>query len=111
MGNKMTITIEVEGGVEGATITCEGQTYQVTGLAIFADGPAGNLFSFFWNSPIVAANAAVRSFAAAYRRGDEFSKTFYQCLLRGLAMATIPPEQTGLDKLEEWEEKDKAKAN
>jgi hypothetical protein len=44
----------------------------VDGLALFADFEAdGNLITFYWNRPGMAAKAAVRGCAAAINRGDE----------------------------------------
>lgn len=109
---KMTIEIEVTGGQEEALIRCNGEEYIVRGLALFADGAPGNLFSFFWASPLMAAQAVIKSCAEAYRREDAFAQSFYACLLRGFALATgsyPKPEEKGLEKLESWEKEDEKK--
>jgi len=90
MPNKFCITIEVEGGKQEATIkTSNGDEFTVNGLALFGDAEQnGQLFSFFWNQPGLAAKAVVRSCACAINRGDEIATQFYRAILKGFASAT-----------------------
>ena len=108
---KMTITIEVEGGNPQATIRCGDDLYVVDGLALFADSEAdGNLLTFYWNRPGLAAKAVVRGSAAAIDHGDESAAQFYRAMLRGFSLATgvrldreeVDPE----DILKRWEGED-----
>lgn len=110
-GKKMTITIEVEGGKPQATIRCGDDLYVVDGLALFADSEAGgNLLTFYWNRPGLAAQAVVRGSAAAIEQGDEWAAQFYQTMLRGFCLATdVHPEREESDPedtLNRWESED-----
>src|SRR5512146_1924542 len=115
-GKKMTITIEVEGGNPQATIRCGDDLYVVDGLALFADAEAdGNLVTFYWNRPGMAAKAVVRGSAAAIDRGDEWATQFYRAMLRGFCTATGGrPEREQADPeeiLERWESEDPKNRN
>jgi hypothetical protein len=110
-GKKMTITIEVEGGNPQATIRCGDDLYVVDGLALFADSEAdGNLMTFYWNRPGMAANAVVRGSAEAIDRGDEWATQFYRDMLRGFCLAArVRPERKEIDPedvLKRWESED-----
>lgn len=110
-GKKMTITIEVEGGKPQATIRCGDDLYVVDGLALFADSEAdGNLVTFYWNRPGMAAKAVVRGSAAAIEQGDERAAEFYRAILRGFCLATgVRPEGEESDPeetLKRWESED-----
>src|SRR5512146_3401689 len=110
-GKKMTITIEVEGGNPQATIRCGDDLYVVDGLALFADSEAdGNLMTFYWNRPGMAAKAVVRGSAAAIDRVGEWAAQFYRAMLRGFCLATgVRPEheEAGPEEiLERWERED-----
>jgi len=98
-GKKMTITIEVEGGNPQATIRCGDDLYVVDGLALFADSEEdGNLMTFHWNHPGMAAKAVVRGSAAAIDSGDEWATQFYRAMLRGFCLATgVRPEREEAD--------------
>jgi hypothetical protein len=48
----------------------------------------GNLFSFYWNSPKVAACALVRACAESIRREDPFALKFYQTMFYQFAKIT-----------------------
>lgn len=93
--------------------TSDGHEFKVKGLALFADGGDGNLFSYWWNSPRVAAMGCVRAFSEAIRRGDRFAISFYKCILQGLTLVTgcsdkktISPEEL----LRRWDAEDSYKA-
>lgn len=108
---KMTITIEVEGGKPQATIRWGDDLYVVDGLALFADSEAGgNLVTFYWNRPGMAAQAVVRGPAAAIKQGDEWAAQFYRAMLRGFCLATgVRPEREEIDPedtLNRWESVD-----
>src|SRR5512146_2153055 len=110
-GKKMTITIEVEGGNPQAAIRCGDDLYLVDGLALFADSEAdGNLVTFYWNRPSMAAKAVVRGSAAAIESGDEWAAQFYRAMLRGFcAAAGVRPEREEADPddiLKRWESDD-----
>lgn len=69
--------------------TSDGQEFTVKGLALFADNAGeGNLFSFYWNDPKVAACALVRSCVESIRREDPFALKFYQTMFYMFAKAT-----------------------
>lgn len=108
---KMTITIEVESGNPQATIRCGDDVYVVDGLALFADSEAdGNLVTFYWNRPGMAAKAVVRGSAVAVDHGDEWAAQFYRAMLRGFCLATgVRPEREEVDPedvLKRWNSKD-----
>lgn len=110
-GKKMTITIEVEGGNPQATIRCGDDLYVVDGLALFADSEAdGNLMTFYWNRPGMAAKAVVTGCAEAIDRGDEWATQFYRAMLRGFCTAAgVRPERNEADPedvLKRWESED-----
>lgn len=93
--------------------TSDGQEFTVRGLALFADGGDKQLFTYWWNSPKVAACGCVRAFAEAIRRGDMFAQTFYKCLLAGLVSITGCGEKQRIDAedlLRRWDAEDKYKA-
>jgi len=107
MPNKFRITIEVEGGKEEATIkTPDGNEYIVKGLALFGDAEQdGQLVTFFWNQPGLAAKAVVRGCATAINRGDEITTQFYRAILKGFAMATGTRHQDNIEEVvSRWEE-------
>lgn len=86
---RFTITIEVEGGTENAVIrTSDGREWHVKGISIFADGGPNELFTFFWNSPSVAATAFVRGLIEAVNQGNEVAAQFYRAVLKMLVLAT-----------------------
>ena len=90
--------------------TSDGQEWTVKGLAIFADGGDSNLFSFTWNSPVVAARGCIRALSAAFSQGNEFVLQFYRCLFKQLSLTTgaerkmVEPEEL----LKRWEDEDAA---
>jgi hypothetical protein len=90
MSDGWSITITpVSGGEDCKIRTSDGQEFVVKGLALFADsGGEGNLFSFYWNSPKVAACALVRSCVESIRREDPFALKFYQTMFYMFAKAT-----------------------
>jgi hypothetical protein len=108
------ITITPVVGTEDCIVkTSEGGEWTVKGLAVFADGGAGNLFFFHWNSPDVAAAGFVRSMASAMNGGNPFAERFYRCVLRNLVSATGSGEKkyvTADDLLRRWEAEDVYKA-
>lgn len=108
------ITITPEPGTENATITTpDGQEYHVKGLAVFADGGEGHLFSFFWGSPAMAAAGFVRSFVEVVQRGDLFAVAFYKRALYGLVGATGGKDRQTVaadDLLRRWDAEDVHKA-
>jgi len=88
-GERFTITIEVEGGTENSVIrTSDGREWHVKGIVIFADGGPGQLFSFTWNSPGMAARAFVRSMIESVKQGNEVVVQFYRAVLKMLVQAT-----------------------
>lgn len=105
--NSWNITITPVPGSEDCTVkTSDGQEFSVRGLAIFADGGEGNLFSYWWNSPGMAASGFVRALSQAIQRGDTFAQQFYKAILRGLTMATGGKDKKYVsvdDILRRWE--------
>ena len=108
------ITITPIPKTEDATVTTsDGQTFTVRGLALFADGGDGNLFSFFWNSPHAAASGCYRSCAEAIKRDDPFATQFYKCLLKLFALGTgaqATKVVAAEDVLRRWEAEEVYKA-
>ena len=74
------ITITPIPGSQDCKVTTPEGEWIVKGLALFGDGngPEGNLFSFYWNDPVAAATALVRSCAESIRREDPFALKFYR---------------------------------
>ena len=108
---KYTIIVEVDPGTEESIIkTSDGREWTVKGIAIFADGGPNQLFTFFWNSPLVAAQAAVRACLEAVKQGNEVAAQFYKCLLRSFMLATKTEEHPNVISPEEllarWAEED-----
>lgn len=104
------ITITPTPSSEVSTIrTSDGQEFTVRGLALFADGGEGHLFSFFWGSPAMAAAGFIRSFVETIRRGDLFAVAFYKRVLSGLVAATGSKDRqtvTAEDLLRRWDAED-----
>lgn len=93
--------------------TSDGQEWTVKGLALFADGGEGNLMSYYWNSPGMAASGFVRSLGESIRRGDEMAQQFYRAILRGLTMAAGGKDRQTVsaeDLLRRWNAEDTYKA-
>ena len=93
--------------------TSDGKEWTVKGLALFADGGEGHLFSYYWNSPGMAASAFVRSLGESIRRGDMFGQQFYRAILRGLTLATGGKDRqvvSAEDVLRRWEAEETYKA-
>jgi len=89
MTTPWSITITPVPGSEDCVIeTSDGQKFVVRGLALFADGGEGQLFTYWWNSPAMAACGCVRAFAEAIRREDPFALTFYKKILQGMVKVT-----------------------
>lgn len=79
------------------------------GLALFADGGEGHLFSFWWNSPAMAACGCVRAFSEALRRGDPFAIAFYKKMLQGMVSITGCKDRQTIsaeDLLRRWDAED-----
>jgi hypothetical protein len=90
MADEWSITITPDPKSEDCRIeTSDGQSFVVKGLALFADNEGeGNLFSFYWRDPKVAACGLVRSCAESIRREDPFALKFYQTMFYQFAKIT-----------------------
>lgn len=114
MSDAWRITITPIPKSEDCTInTSDGQEFTVRGLAIFADGGDGHLFTYTWNSPEKAASGCYRACAEAIRNGNLFVVSFYKCLLRMFAMGTGADgtKQVSADELlRRWDAEDTYKA-
>lgn len=88
--------------------TSDGQEFVVRGLALFADGGDGHLFSYTWNSPAIAARGCIRALAAAFSQGNEFVIQFYRCLFKQLSLTTGAERQMvdPNDLLRRWDAED-----
>jgi len=105
----ITIT-PVPGSEECHIETSDGQEFTVRGLALFADGGEGHLFSFFWGSPALAAAGFIRSFVEVLQRSDLFAVAFYKRVLHGLVMATGGKDRQTIsaeDLLRKWDAQEK----
>ena len=86
---KWHITITPIPGTEDCTIrTSDGREWTAKGVALFADGGDQQLFSYFWNSPAIAAAGCVKSFAQAIRSENKPAVQFYKYLLRFMCRVT-----------------------
>jgi len=111
MNKQYTITIEVTGGSEESVIrTSDGREWTVKGVVILADGGPSNLFTYFWNSPLIAAQAAVRACVEAAKQGNPVALQFYKCLLRSFMLATKAGEHPNIitpeELLSRWDAED-----
>ena len=105
----ITIT-PVPGSEECHIETSDGQEFTVRGLALFADGGEGHLFSYWWNSPAMAACGCVRAFAEAIRREDPFAIAFYKRMLQGMVAITGGKDRQTIsaeDLLRRWDAQEK----
>lgn len=106
MPDPWSITITPIPKSEDAIIrTSDGQEWTVKGLALFADGGEGHLFSYTWNSPAVAARGCVRTIVSAMSQGNEFVIAFYRCLFKHFTRATGGERKfvDGEELLRQWE--------
>lgn len=88
MTTPWSITITPIPGSEDCTVKVGEEVYNVRGIALFADGGDGQLLSYFWNSPKVAACGCVKSFAQAIRSENRCAIQFYRELLQAFCKVT-----------------------